>query len=261
MREAEDLSLLEAAAREAGEVALRYWRKSPKSWDKGEGAGPVSEADLAVNAALEAHLRGARPDYGWLSEESPDGPERLAAERLFILDPIDGTRAFLEGEENFALSLAVVAGGRPVAGVVYLPARRQLYTASAGGPALRNGREIACGTRAALEGADVLTTRAALAPEHWPRGVPALKRSFRSSLAYRLCLAAEGRHDAMLTLRPAWEWDIAAGTLIAERAGCAVTDPQGRALALNAEVPRATGVVAANPALHGALLAALGHGG
>lgn len=257
MRAADDLSLLEAAAREAGEVALRYWRKDPKSWDKDDGAGPVSEADLAVNAALEAHLRGARPGYGWLSEESPDGPERRTAERLFILDPIDGTRAFLAGEENFALSLAVVAGGRPLAGVVYLPAKRRLYAASADGPALRDGIPVTCARRAALEGADVLTTRAALAPEHWPRGVPALKRSFRSSLAYRLCLAAEGRHDAMLTLRPAWEWDIAAGALIAERAGCAVTDPQGRPLALNAEVPRASGVVAANPALHGALLAAL----
>lgn len=257
MREADDLALLEAAAREAGEVALRYWRKAPKSWDKGGDAGPVSEADLAVNEALEAHLRRARPGYGWLSEESPDDAARLAAERLFILDPIDGTRAFLEGEENFALSLAVVAGGRPVAGVVYLPAKSRLYAARADGPALRDGAEIACGTRVALEGADVLTNRAALAPEHWPRGVPPLKRSFRSSLAYRLCLAAEGRHDAMLTLRPAWEWDIAAGALIAERAGCTVTDPQGRALALNAEVPRATGIIAANPSLHGALLAAL----
>ena len=84
MREADDLALLEAAAREAGEVALRYWRKAPKSWDKGGDAGPVSEADLAVNETLEAHLRGARPDYGWLSEESPDDAARLAAERVFM---------------------------------------------------------------------------------------------------------------------------------------------------------------------------------
>ncbi len=257
MREAEDLALLETAARAAGEIALRYWRKDPKSWDKGGDAGPVSEADLAVNAALEAELRAARPDYGWLSEESPDGAERLAAERVFILDPIDGTRAYLAGEQNFALSLAVAEAGRPVAAVVYLPAKPRLYAATANGPALRDGQPVSCSPRSALAGAEVLSNRAALAPELWPRGVPDVKRNFRASIAYRLCLAAEGRFDAMLTLRPTWEWDIAAGSLIAERAGCIVTDPTGRPIPLNTADPRASGIIAANPALHGALIEAL----
>ncbi len=256
MQEADDLALLEAAVRSAGEIALRYWRKAPKSWDKGGDAGPVSEADLAVNAALEAGLRAARPGYGWLSEESTDGPDRLAAERVFILDPIDGTRAYLAGEENFALSLAVVQAGRPVAAVVYLPAKPRLYAATASGPALRDGQPIRCSPRTELTGAEVLSNRAALAPELWPRGVPDVKRTFRASIAYRLCLAAEGRFDAMLTLRPTWEWDIAAGALIAGRAGCVVSDPEGRPIPLNAADPRASGIIAANPALHGALIAA-----
>ena len=254
----DDLALLTAAAREAGAIALRFWRHDPKSWDKGGDHGPVSEADLAVNDHLKARLLDARPGYGWLSEETPDDPARLNCDRVFILDPIDGTRAFLAGEDSFSISVAVARHGQVTAGVVYLPALDRLYAATAGGPATRDGQPIACSGRSQLEGADVLTTRAALAPEHWPGGVPDLHRSFRASLAFRLCLAAEGRHDAMLTLRDAWEWDIAAGSLIAARAGCAVTDRRGQALRFNAAHPRAAGTVVANPALHAQLMAGLG---
>ncbi|MBP8931633.1 MAG: 3'(2'),5'-bisphosphate nucleotidase CysQ, partial [Paracoccus sp.] len=93
MPAADDLILLELAAHAAGQIALRHWRRDPQVWDKADGAGPVTKADLAVNAHLERLLREARPDYGWLSEESPDDPARLAFEHCFIIDPIDGTRA------------------------------------------------------------------------------------------------------------------------------------------------------------------------
>lgn len=247
-----------AAALAAGEIALRYWRKDPKAWEKAGGAGPVSVADLAVDAALRQSLGAARPGYGWLSEESPDDPARLAQDPVFVVDPIDGTRAFLAGEEAFALSLAVVRAGVPVAAVVHLPARGASYAAHAGGAARKNGQPIRCNGRTELAGADILTTRAALAPEFWPSGVPVVKRSFRASLAWRFCLVAEGQHDAMLTLRDTWEWDSAAGSLIAARAGCVVTDRHGAALAFNQPAPRAEGVIAAAPALQAALVAALG---
>jgi myo-inositol-1(or 4)-monophosphatase len=252
-----DLALLTEAARLAGEIALAFWKRGPQVWDKGGGHGPVTEADLAVNAMLEARLRAARPDYGWLSEETADGPDRLACERVFVIDPIDGTRAFIAGEDTFAHSLAVAEAGRIVAAVVFLPALDRLYCASAGSPALRDGQPIAASAAGSEQGATVLTTAAALAPEHWPGGVPAVKRSFRASLAYRLCLVAEGRHDGMLTLRDAWEWDIAAGSLIAERAGARVTDRLGAALRFNAAPPQARGVLAAGPAVHRGLLARL----
>ena len=254
---ARDLALLTDAARDAGRIALRFWRKDPQVWDKGGEHGPVTEADLAVNDMLKARLLAARPGYGWLSEETPDDAARLSCETAFIIDPIDGTRAFIAGEETFAHSLAIAHEGRVTAGVVFLPALDRIYTASETAPPLKDGQPIAASRRDRLEGADILTTKVNMVPEKWPGGVPEITRHFRASLAYRLCLAAEGRFDGMLTLRPAWEWDIAAGALIAERAGCTVTDPQGRALALNAEVPRATGIIAANPSLHGALLAAL----
>lgn len=255
-----DLALLTEAARSAGAIALRYWRQAPKVWEK-PGQGPVTEADLAVNDHLRGLLRGARPDYGWLSEEDADSPARLGQDRLFVLDPIDGTRAFIAGEETFAVSLAVVRQGQPMAGVVYLPALDRLYTATAGGVALKDGQPIRASDQPGIEGATLLTTAAAMAPEHWPGGVPDLKRSFRASLAYRLCLVAEGRHDGMLTLRDAWEWDIAAGALIAAVAGAQVTDRTGAVLEFNRPHPQAAGVIAAAPGLHGALLARLGHGG
>ena len=252
-----DLALLTDAALRAGEIALRYWKQEPKSWDKGSGHGPVTEADLAVNDMLAVMLRAARPVYGWLSEETEDSAERQTAERVFIVDPIDGTRAFLAGEETFAHSLAVAERGRVIAAVVYLPALDRLYTACTHGPALCDGVAVAASLRADSAGASVLTTKANLLPDLWPGGVPQVDRNFRASLAYRLCLVAEGRFDGMLMLRDAWEWDIAAGALIAERAGARVTDRHGDALMFNAAHPQAPGVIAAAPGLHADLMARL----
>lgn len=252
-----DLALIETAAAAAGRIALAFWRNAPKSWDKGEGAGPVSEADLAVNAEVARVLRGARPHYGWLSEESTDDASRLDAARCFIVDPIDGTRAFIDGQDGFSIAIAVTGGARVIAACVHLPARGVTYTARAGGPALRDGQPIAP-SDAGIDGATVLTARASLDPVFWRGGlVPPFRRAFRPSLAWRLCLAAEGRFDATLSLRPAWEWDIAAASLIAERAGCAVTDMNGGAMRFNSAGARVDGLIVAGPRLHGAILAAL----
>ena len=252
-----DLALLTDAARAAGDIAMRYWRQTPEVWEKPGGQGPVTEADLAVNAMLSATLRAARPDYGWLSEEDEDSTARLSTTRQFIIDPIDGTRAFMAGEETFAHSLAIAENGAVIAGVVYLPALDRLYTATATGPALKDGEPIQASQQTEIEGATLLTTPPNLAPQHWPGGVPAIKRSFRTSLAYRLCLVAEGRHDGMLTLRDAWEWDIAAGALIAQRAGATVTDRHNTPLHFNTPDAKRPGVLAAAPGLHAALMARL----
>lgn len=254
----DDLALLTEAGRAAGEIALRYWRKRPESWDKPGGAGPVTEADLAVNAMLHADLGAARPDYGWLSEETPDDSVRLGRGRSFIVDPIDGTRAFIEGDESFAHSLAVAEAGRITAAVVYLPAKNALYAATETGEATLNGRPIRASGRTEAGRATLLTSRPNLAPEHWKGGTPPpFRREFRASLAWRLCLVAEGRFDAMLSLRPTWEWDIAAGDLIARRAGARVTDRTGRAIAYNAAEPRAEGIIAAPEPLWQAIRGAL----
>jgi myo-inositol-1(or 4)-monophosphatase len=251
----DDLDLLFDAAEEAGRIAMRFWKRAPQAWDKGHGAGPVTEADLAVNAMLETRLRTARPGYGWLSEESPDTQDRLSRSRVFVIDPIDGTRAFIKGERHFAHALAVVEGGRVVAGVVALPAKSMVYAATSTGPATCNGQPIRCGVQPGIDGARALASAAAFSADLWPGGVPAMARSFRPSLAYRMCLVADGRFDATLTPRPAWEWDIAAGALIAERAGARVTDRDGTPLAFNRPDPRSDGLLVASPALHDALMA------
>ncbi len=251
---ATDLDLLIDAAHAAAKVATTYVGGALDVQYKDHDQTPVTAADLAVNSVLEERLRSARPDYGWLSEESADDPGRGDANRVFIIDPIDGTRSFVEGSATWAHSLAIAEGGEVTAAVVYLPLRDKMYTASLGAGARLNGAPLAVSRMAGITEAEVLTTRPNLDSRHWPRGVPDFRRSHRPSLAYRLSLVAEGRYDAMFTFRPSWEWDIAAGTLILTEAGARATDKRGAPLRFNNPVPQTDGVLAANPALHGAFL-------
>ncbi|MGJ8545766.1 MAG: inositol monophosphatase family protein [Sulfitobacter sp.] len=252
-----DLALLIAAAQSAGDIARAYVPGTAKTWDKPGGAGPVTEADLAVNDHLHDVLRAARPGYGWLSEETEDDPARLGCDCTFIIDPIDGTRSFVEGSNTWAHSLAVARGGQITAGVVYLPLREKLYAASLGGGATLNGDPITVSRADDLNRATVMAARPLMEPQHWSGPVPGFKRAFRPSLAYRLGLVGQGRFDAMLTLRKSWEWDIAAGALIVSEAGGRITDRSGAPLLFNNGDPRLNGVVGAGPALHTALIGAL----
>lgn len=256
-----DLDLLIAAAREAGRIARGFFGQAAQSWDKPGGAGPVTEADLAVNTMLEAELRRARPDYGWLSEESADGPERRAARRVFIIDPIDGTRSFIAGDTTWAHSLAIADRGEVVAAVVYLPMRDKLYRAGQGTGAFLNDAPITPSRRRDLAGAHVLAARPAFDARHWQGPVPAMKRSHRPSLAYRTALVAEGRYDAMLTLRKTWEWDVAAGDLLLREAGAVTSDRHGAPLRFNNADPHVAGMVASGAGMHGQITRALRRAG
>ncbi|MFY0619843.1 3'(2'),5'-bisphosphate nucleotidase CysQ [Shimia sp.] len=252
-----DLELLISAAQAAGDIATRYNGQSAKTWHKPDDAGPVTEADLAVNEMLEDTLRKARPDYGWLSEESQDNMDRQQTDKVFIIDPIDGTRSFIEGSDTWAHALAVVEKGVVTAAVIYLPRREKLYSAAQGGGAQLNGARVGTASRDEMEGARVLVARPAMAPELWKDTPPEFDRGYRPSLAYRTALVAQGRFDAMLTLRPTWEWDVAAGDLILREAGAATSDRHGAPLRFNNPDPRLAGVVAANPILKHKICAAL----
>jgi len=255
---ADDLTVLIEAAREAGEILRGCFTKGSKAWEKPDAAGPVTEADLAANAALHARLTAARPGYGWLSEEGPEDPARHVASRAFVVDPLDGTRAFIEGDHSWAIALAVVDGPRVSAGVVYLPMRDMLYAAARGQGATRNGAALSVRSRDVLDGATVLSSRTNFEAWHWREAhVPQVRRQFRSSLAYRLSLVAEGRYDAMLRLRPAREWDVAAGSLLVEEAGGRITDRKGAALHFNQPDPLFNGLVAAAPSLQADILSRL----
>lgn len=252
-----DLPLLIDAALKAGKIATGFAGTKAARWDKPENAGPVTEADLAVNDMLHEQLRTARPDYGWLSEETEDDQERLNRSKVFIIDPIDGTRSFIEGSSTWAHAIAVAEHGQVKAAVVYLPLRNKLYAAALGQGATLNGAPIRRSETADLARASVLAPRPAMEQQNWVGDVPGFARSFRPSLAYRLSLVAEGRFDAMLTFRPAWEWDIAAGDLILREAGAMISDRCAEPLVFNNPVPRLNGVVAANPALHHQITGAL----
>ena len=252
-----DLALLTEAARHAGEIAKKYFQNDPSVTHKPGGAGPVTDADLAVDAMLEASLRLARTDYGWLSEETEDNAARLKTKRQFVVDPIDGTRAFINGSKDWAHALAVVEDGLVVSAVVYLPMHDLLFAATKGGGATVNDRPIAV-TNAALGNATVLGAKPNFESHFWKGGqVPPVTRAFRSSLAYRLCLVAQGEFDGMLTLRPSWEWDIAAGALIITEAGGVVSDQYAAPLQFNNPHPQVPGVLAAGAQLHAALAARL----
>lgn len=258
MPERNDLDLLEIAARKAGEISRKYFRRDPKAWEKPDSQGPVTECDLAVDEMLKDVLCGARADYGWLSEETPDDTKRLERDTVFIIDPLDGTRAFIEGSPTWAHSLAVVHKGKPVAAVVYLPINDKMFTAALGHGAQLNGESLRASGRSELNGAKMLAARPSFEPYNWVNAeIPDFKRSFRSSLAYRMSLIGQGRYDAMLSLRATWEWDVAAGTLITEEAGGTVSDRKGNPLLFNNTHPQVNGIIAAGPSLHPALSACI----
>ncbi len=255
---AADLPLLIDAARRAGRIACSFTGPDAQRWDKPGDAGPVTEADLAVNDMLTDVLRNARPDYGWLSEETEDTAARLDADTVFIIDPIDGTRSFVEGSKTWAHSIAIARGGQITAAAVYLPMLDKLYTAALGQGAALNDSPLTVSANDRMRDCSVLVTKPAMQPHHWRGGVPpALKRGHRPSLAYRLALVGEGRFDGMLTLRDSWEWDIAAGALIVSEAGGTITDRAGLPLRFNNPHPTLNGIIAATPVVHTGLYAAL----
>ena len=232
---ADDLGLILDAARQAGDVAMGFFGKSPEVWWKNEGRSPVSAADYAANERLETLLRTARPDYGWLSEETEDDAARLACDTLFVVDPIDGTRAFIGGEATWCVSVAVVHKAAPVAGVLVAPALGEVFTAAAGLGAWKNDAAIAVATPAAngpirLAAAEDIVAR--MAPDF---GSPVERIRHVPSLAYRLAMVAEGRIDGTLVKKNSHDWDLAAADLILSEAGGRLVGLDGRPLAYNRE--------------------------
>lgn len=258
---ADDLALLIDYARASGEIARKHFRTDFASWEKDGGAGPVTEADIAIDRMLKAELTAARPDHGWLSEETEDDKIRREADRVFIVDPIDGTRAFMRGDDSFCHALALAHRGEIVAAAAYFPIKDQIYWATKGGGAYRDGQPIAVSSRPKLDGAAALAGRPQMDSKNWPGGPPPVNREFRNSLVYRHCLVARGRFDVAFTLRPAWEWDVAAGELIAAEAGAAVSTASGEQWRYNAEHPRMPGVVVGPARLHADIMARLSPAG
>ncbi len=249
-----DLKLLLDAAGAAGHIAMKYYKNDVKKWDKPGGQGPVTQADIEIDKMLNAELLMARPDYGWLSEETEDDLRRLEHDTVFIVDPIDGTRSFINGHENFATAIAVARKGVVETSVVHCPAKGLTYYASLNHGAFLNGKPITHSDACDVQSARVLASGAQMKSQHWRNQPPPIERHFRSSLAYRLCLVAQGRFDGMITLRDTWEWDVAAGDLICREAGVKVSDKFKGIPIYNQPKPALAGMIAAAPILHTGLV-------
>lgn len=244
-----DRDLIARAARDAGQLALAFRARGLRAWHKGPG-DPVSDADLAADALLKDHLIPARPDYGWLSEETADDRSRLSAARTFVVDPIDGTRAFIKGRPEFVVSIAVIEAGVPVAAAIYDPSTERLWDAVLGLGTRLNGRPVRMSGHGTIAGARILGDPGRLTALRDLGAAP----STVNSAALRLALAASGLFDGVVAVRPKWDWDLAAGHLLITEAGGRITDRAGVTLRYDGDPPRQPAPLAAGPALHALLL-------
>ena len=248
---------LDAAVREAGSLALSMFGKPIKQWTKGASASPVSETDIAVDTLLRERLTGGSNAIAWLSEETADDAARLTSRYVWVVDPIDGTRAYLAGQPDWAISAALVENGRPIAACLYAPALDEFFAARAGAGSTLNGNAIA-----ATPGADLHAIRVA-GPQKFLERLSAILPPFTKlprghSLALRFARVAQGLCDAAFAGGNSHDWDLAAADLLVHQAGGVLTPLVGGTIAYNRPVPRHGMLIAAGRDRHAALIELLG---
>lgn len=252
------LEVATAAAVAAGAAIRGFYKDAYTIKDKGED-NPLTDADLAANEVLEAQLRAALPEAGWLSEETADSPERLGKELVWIVDPLDGTKEFTLGIPEFVVSVALVERGEARLGVLYNPIQEQLFVGIKGGVggdrATLNGAPIRTSAHAALTGARVVCSRTEM-KKGWFDAYAAdgVQPVPVGSVAYKFGLVAAGMAEATFTPQPRSEWDIAGGVALVEAAGGRCSDRHGQPYRFNAAKPLVDGVVGTNGPTHAAIL-------
>ena len=244
----DDLALLRDTITEAGRIAAGYFETGAESWTK-DGDAPVTEADMAVDRFLQQTLLDARPHYGWLSEESVRKSSGSTTETVFIVDPIDGTRGFIDRSDEWTISVAIVSDGVPVVGTVFNPLRDELYEATANAPACMNGHPISTSVIDDLGSAKLAASKRVVRKLAEQNRGPTGR--YVPSLAYRLVGVADGTYDATISTGHAHEWDIAAAELIVARAGGKVSDIDGMSNRFNKSEPKVPPLVVAGLPLHG----------
>jgi myo-inositol-1(or 4)-monophosphatase len=228
---ARDVALLTETVRAAGALGLSLFRTELRAWTKG-ASSPVSEADIAVNDLIEQRLKSARPDYGWLSEESADDSSRLGKPLVWIIDPIDGTRGYLAGREDWCVSAALVQDATPLIAVVFAPSTDEFFLAVRGQGATLNGRPIRATSGTALDFSRIAGPKPLV--EHLPRPPGEIVLHPRiGSLALRLCRVADGGLDAAFAGGQSRDWDLAAADLIVHEANGRMTALSGDPILYN----------------------------
>jgi myo-inositol-1(or 4)-monophosphatase len=249
-----DTALLAGTLRRAGKIARHYYGGIYRSWNKSRG-NPVTEADIEIERFLKQTLLSARPEYGWLSEETEDDPARLQREFIFIADPIDGTNGFLKQRPHFTIVTAIVHSGRPVSAAIFNPITGEMFEATKGAGAKKNGAPISVSDRSTFDGARILAERKLMDPALWTIPWPeTLTSETRASAAYRIALVAAGEFDATFSLTRKSDWDVAAGDLIVHEAGGMLTDGDGNLMIYNRTTTEHGSLICAGPQLHAQLL-------
>lgn len=246
-----ELAAAETAARHAGTAVMGVFKGKFDVHEKSKN-NPVTSADLEANRIIREMISGAFPRDGWLSEEDQDNAKRLALSRVWVVDPIDGTKEFIEGVPQFAVSIAFVVDGEPKVSVVFNPAENRFYKAAAGQGAFLNDASIRVTPRQNIDGALLLVSRSE-PQKKFQVFVDRCEIRPVGSIAYRLAKVAGGDGDATITFRTIHEWDICAGVLMVQEAGGKVVDGSGATMKFNRELPKHRGVVAANGLLAGGL--------
>jgi myo-inositol-1(or 4)-monophosphatase len=250
---AQVLQRIHAAMQASREVFARFTPGEIETEYK-IGHDPVTEADRALDAVLRKEL--LREGEGWLSEESVDDPIRLQRSRVWVVDPLDGTREFVKGIPEFCVSIGFVEDGRPVAGGIYNPATDETFLGSIESGVTYNGKPSQPSQRKSLDGALVLASRSEVKRGEWkPFENAAFKIRPMGSVAYKLALVSAGLADVTFTLTPKNEWDVAAGAALVLSAGGFVSTLENAALRCNNKNPLLSGLLASGPYLRGELLA------
>lgn len=245
-------AVAERAARAAGEIVRGYFERSYTIREKGRD-NPVTEADLEANECIRGILRDAFPEDGWLSEETRDSRQRLTCERVWIVDPLDGTKEFIQHVPELCVCIALVENGRATLGVSFNPIRDEMFSAARGQGTRCNGHPCRVTEVSDLGSATLLASRSELSRGEWERYRDDFRIEPTGSVAYKLALVAAGRGDATFSLTPKHEWDICSGAILIEEAGGIVRDRWGAALRFNRPDPWLPGLIASNAALFDAI--------
>jgi myo-inositol-1(or 4)-monophosphatase len=254
-----ELALAKKAARAAGEILRGHWKRGGYTVASKGKDNPVTQADLEADRAIKRMLHDPFPEYGWLSEETADSADRLTRRRVWIVDPLDGTKEFIKGVPEFCVAIALIEDGAPILGVTYNPIRREMFWGARGLGCHLNTRPVRVSRTRMLHRAKVLASRSEAARGEWQVFHGRLLVSPTGSVAYKLALVAAGKGDATFTRSPKSEWDIASGAALVALAGGTITDIRGRKLSFNNRNVKLEGLIADNTLLHQQLLEVAPH--
>ena len=242
-------NLVKESILEAGKLAIKWFRKDPEQWEKDDGS-LVSKADIEINDLLNKLLKDKNPEFGWLSEENEDDKSRLDKKITFVVDPLDGTKAFLEGKREFSISVAIVKNGLPISGIVFSPSTGEMFEAEKNKGSWKNNKKVIISNYNRLEKCKMIAFKPMFSHPAWREPWPKMDIENRNSIAYRMALVASGQYDAMMALNSKNDWDIAAGDLLISESGGIVTLHTNKKIIYNTENTKKPSVIGTNKAIH-----------